>query len=283
MDDADCDVIALSTQEATRVPFSLYNTRLLDLQTEGGSRAFLDLDSGPAIRAALLQGPDLGLTADRERALLLSKEEQIAKLLCEWVSRLNVDRSAGAPKLYKPAVLTAVIDAIEADEITDHRIHFQTVLPRFLAKMDSLGIPAGKEQAVQAFCNLTRDLLWGLAHFDLTRLVDFDNVSSGTCAERVSHAAFKEPFGWLLRNAAAWWPRTTRSTTPIHFWWVNQGSADEKERALGTIWCPQIDKAGKSQPLDKRVKSPKGRHHLPLCEGRNSSGLHRVCRCGGRK
>lgn len=31
------------------------------------------------------------------------------------------------------------------------------------------------------------------------------------------------------------------------FWWVNQGGSFDKERPNGTIWCPQVDKAGNPQ------------------------------------
>jgi MoxR-like ATPase len=254
-----CMVARLSAQEPARVTFSFHDSRVQMLRDKGVPQAKDFLDNTVAVTATLLQSAEMALTPDRSALVALPDEATATELFCELAKVLNVDRSQGSPRLYKPALLSALIEAIAAGEIKDHRITFDVLLPRFLKIMHSIGDggAAGEDQAAMAFYHLTGDLFWCLSYRNADDRIESGSVSASSIRQRVSHAVLKEPFRWILNREANrervqqaikthWWPKK-KVTVNRQYWWVNQGSSFDKEHANSTIWCPQIDKAGKPQ------------------------------------
>jgi len=255
VNESGCEVARLSAKASERVTFSLHDDRVRTLQNEGGLKERTFLDNTVVIGVTLMQSPELGLTADRGLVRTLSTESEAVELLCELLDNLNVNRNEGKPKLYKPALIAAVVEAIGDGEIADHRIHFDVILPRFLAKMRSLDVECGPEQAAMAFYHLTGDLFWNLAYFDINNRCEGGSITPAEIRQKISHAVLKEPFRWILRKqtirqqvldalAAHWWPNKTMEATS--FWWVNQGQNFLLEKEAGVLWAPLLNKDQKT-------------------------------------
>lgn len=257
VDERGCDVARLSAQEPARVTFNLHASRIEALKEKRSPQHKSTLDHTVTVVATLLLSPQIALCSNRTEVVPLLDEEAAIAQFCDLVAHLNVDQSSGKPRLYKPIMLTVLIEAIAAGEIPDHRIPFSVLLPRFLAKASAVGIESSATQAAMAYFHLTGDLFWCLAYHDIDQRIDSNNLSPNMIEQRVSHAVLKEPYRWILRNpnarrrvhdaiAKAWFDDEELKVQP-RFWWVNQGGSFEKERANGTIWCPQIDKSGSPQ------------------------------------
>jgi|GEM_PF-5347756 len=257
VDEGGCEVARLTANEPDRVTFSLHDNRVQQLSEIGEPRHKSLLDKTVAIIATLLHSPEIALAADRVNVLAIPDEASALASFCDWVGRLNVNRNQGGPKLYKPAMLAALIEAIDSGEVPDHRIPFEALIPRFRHIISRVSTPVTADQAAMAFYHLTGDFYWNLAYHDINKRIESDFATISRIRELVSHAVLKEPFRWLLRKqgnrqrvlqaiAEAWWPERARKSSN-NVWWVNQGGSYEKERERGTIWCPQVDKAGKPQ------------------------------------
>jgi MoxR-like ATPase len=267
VDETGCDVARLSAQEPARVTYSLHASKVAALRLQQAPQPNTFLDNTVTIVSTLLQSPQLALTADRTGVTLLADEAAALDLFCEILGRLNANKSEGEPKLYKPAMIAAVVDAIEAGKITDHRIELEVVLPFFLARMQLLGQAVKPDQAAMPFFHLTGDLFWNLAYRNVHDRIE-GAPTAAAIAKKMTHAVLKEPFGWLLRKhanrkrvlevlAAAWWPEGNKLMRQPSVWWVNQGASYARERERGTIWCPQIDGGGNQRHFYTNVSCVK--------------------------
>ena len=164
VDDAKCEVDRLTATDSASCTVSGFLSKLAELRSQGGRLPFSPWVSTVAIRTSYLQSPRLALSANRETVVEVTNDDAGTDLLCEYIDKLSVDRSSGAPKLYKPAMLACVVEALESEELSENRVPFDWALPRFLAKMRDLGEEVEAQQAAYAFVYLTSDLLWMLCY-----------------------------------------------------------------------------------------------------------------------
>ena len=98
---------------------------------------------------------------------MVSRSVLALDALLEIVTSLSVDQSGGVERLYKPAVIAAVLGGIGQSELTENRISFDWVAPRALQKLAASGVEASEQQIAYAFYHLTSDHFWMLAFKDL--------------------------------------------------------------------------------------------------------------------
>jgi len=255
-----CEVHRVDASEPETCTLAWYEDRVRQMRDLGGSMRLNDVDGTVAKRITFLQSARFGLSPDRRQVLELADPRKALENFCAVVRGLDVDRSSGTPKLYKPILVAIVIEGIEAGALSSNRVSFDWAVPRFLERAKTLGVEATVEQAAMAFYHLTGDQFWLLCYVNLSELVDGDTLSPGTIRQRVSHAIIKDTYWRLLqvppyrRRALRalkeqWWPSVEpplAGTPPgtSGFWWVNQGRTYDQERKLGLIWAPQRNEQG---------------------------------------
>ncbi|MFM8218327.1 MAG: hypothetical protein ACKOJF_05330, partial [Planctomycetaceae bacterium] len=131
-----------------------------------------------------------------------------------------------SPELYKPAVVSVVLDGIDRGELQENRITFDWVVPRFIEQMRKLGREVTENQAAEGFARLANDDFWLLGYRDPPTADLTGRVSPRQVRTRITHAALKEPYWQALANrhqrrrvraalARRWWPETlTRPVRP---------------------------------------------------------------------
>lgn len=218
-----------------------------------------DVDGTVAKRITFVQSARFGLSPDKRRVLELAEPGKALENFCAVVRGLDVNRSSGTPKLYKPILLAVVVEGIEAGALASNHITFDWAVPRFVERAAVLGVEATAEQAAMAFYHLTSDQFWLLCYVDLSKLVESGTVSPGALRERVSHAIVKDAYWRVLQVPTfrsrvlralkeQWWPTGDMSRVETRlasgFWWVNQGRTYDQERKLGLIWAPRRNEQG---------------------------------------
>jgi 5-methylcytosine-specific restriction enzyme B len=226
VDGSGCEVGRIDANEPARVSVSTYETCLQKIRENGGSYAFNQLVDTVAVRTTVLQGLPFCLTSDKQTILDLSEHENAVAAFCELIQNLRVDVTHGQPRLYKPAMLASVIDALESGELAQNRIEFDWILKRFAEKMETLGIEVGPEQAAMPFFHLTGDLFWMLCYKNTSNILESGKARPSTIRERVSHAIIKDTFWSVLENPESreralkaleekWWSgRTSKLVSP---------------------------------------------------------------------
>lgn len=291
VDESGCEVERLTADESARCTFGIYAKRVEEHESVGEQIAVSELDGTAAIRTTLLQGPDFAVLPNHKTIVCLSDESEAVKAFCRLIECLNVDESGGKPKLYKPAILSCIFEAIDRGELVDNRIEFDWLLPRFHKKMAQWGVEAGDQQAAVAFYRLTNDLFWLIAYKDRNDRLEGSSISPTQIRKKASYALLKEPFWWVCRKQAnrlqfidciqrRWLPE--RAKGPVRCWWVNQGKTFDAEHLEGIVWAPQTDKRG-STPFHwenvSRVKT--GDLIFNYCKGQIKAVS--VCNSDGRE
>ncbi len=211
VDDRGCSVRRLDAQAPARVTASAYQAKLTTLKTMGGESTRQDLDYTVAIATCYLQMPELGLKSDGKTVILFENNQQRAE------NFISLVESMVTVTIYKPVILSLVIEAIRDGELTDNRITFDWLLPRFIARMREHGKEVGEQQLVEGFGQLANDLFWMLAHRNTNELLDVSEPTPAKIRERVSHARLQEAYWQMLLdddcservlNAIKnkWWP-----------------------------------------------------------------------------
>jgi MoxR-like ATPase len=237
VDDSGCDVDRLTANEPARCTMTHFLDALRDLRAKGGRAVFAEFANTVAIRTTFLQSPRLAFSADRAQVVEVADDATATHLLGEYVTALRVDRSTGSEKLFKPAMLACVIDGIETAALTDNRITFDWVLPRFVEKMKQLGEVVTPRQAAYPFVHLTSDLLWMLCYQHPGEAVGLkEDPSPASIRQAVRYAILKDPF-WsalqvkanrdevLRRLGERWWPLGAPERYFILYQRVEQDSA----------------------------------------------------------
>jgi hypothetical protein len=219
IDDAGCIVDRLTATEPARCTFGQFESLRERIAARGGRHPFTsELEPTVAIRTTVAQAPELALSPDGSEILLLEGRAQVADLLMRYIEDLQVDRSGGAPKMYKPALLACVLEAIGLGELRENRIAFDWIEPRFRARMKELGQDVSAQQAAYPFFHLTRDLLWMLCYrepTDAPRLAS--DVSPTTIKSSVRHAILKDTFWDAMQDSAQ---RERVLNHLAHVWWA---------------------------------------------------------------
>lgn len=81
----------------------------------------------------------------------------------EMIRKLRVDRENGIPKLYKPAVLLSIVDAVESGQLKENRIDFQWLVPNFVKTLARFGKIGEERQCAAAFFHLQSEPFWSLS------------------------------------------------------------------------------------------------------------------------
>ncbi|MFA9476944.1 MrcB family domain-containing protein [Phycisphaerales bacterium AB-hyl4] len=222
--DDKCTIRRLSTAEPTEDVCTAKVVRgaIKRLQAAGGSMPVGDLaeqlNRSRAVMAAILQAPCAGLTADRASARLINNPDDAASLLRDYLGSLRVDRSTGAPKLYKPAMVDVVLAGIESGEVTHNRIDFDWLAGRFRERMAEFGQTVTDTQAAMVAFHLSSEPFWLLSYQQGAEII---TTSTGLSADgfrsRIRQISIRQPFWETLQAPSrlgairnhlqqTWWP-----------------------------------------------------------------------------
>ncbi|MBL8811600.1 MAG: DUF3578 domain-containing protein [Planctomycetaceae bacterium] len=195
VDDSGCIVRRLRG-EAEKVTFSGYETKK-DLVKQAGRIAKRgQLDNTVARHMCYVQSPELGLSADNQEVAYLGDSATAADHFIALIEALS------SPKLYKPAILLAVLDGIETGELDTNCISFDWLLTRFHARLQRIGLEVGEQQLAEGFERLANDLFWMLAYHDISAIDPPSKPSAKRIRETVAYAVIKEPYWASLQNPA---------------------------------------------------------------------------------
>ncbi|MCR9291891.1 MAG: DUF3578 domain-containing protein [bacterium] len=228
VDERGCMVQRLDSESPARVTASAFQSKLAWLREQGGKAKREELDNTTAVQVCYLQMPDLGLKADRRTAISFPDDDLRAENFIPLV------HSIGTVTLYKPVILTLVIEAIREGELVDNRIEFDWLLPRFIERMREHGKEVGEQQLAEGFGRLASDLFWMLAHHDTNQLIDVSAPTAGKIRERVSHARLQEAYWQMLQDADLskrvlkaiknkWWPESAVVNEMPNYWIIAPG------------------------------------------------------------
>ena len=191
----------LSSNQDQPCSYSSLQKKLTQIQNAGGSLLSTDVSGTTATRMALVQSTELGLAADYQTIVDLSKDDVALEHFQQCLTTLRVNSSGDERKLYKPVVLWCVIDAVRSGELTENCIMFDWLEPRFLQKLKELNVSASATNLAETFFHLTNDLLWMLAYDD-TALFLTETPTVSLLKERVRHAILNDSYWRLLSSEA---------------------------------------------------------------------------------
>lgn len=171
--------------------------------TEVREAGSLPLDDVPGNRvqgATIAQSRSIGLSTDRRHLLDIRDDQAALTFFAEHIRSLRVDRAGGVPKPYKPVILDVVFRAIVNGALTENRIAFDWLLPRFERRMEELGFEGDASKAAYAYANLAGDVIWLLAYRPDASVLDTSSPSPAQVQDRISHAQLKDRLWSLLRD-----------------------------------------------------------------------------------
>lgn len=197
--DDGCDILRLDGGESTRCTATGFQSKLLLLREKKGAAPFdPTFNSTSAIRAGYLQAPCFALSRDRGDIQLISKRSQALEVFCDYCRNLRVDKSSGAEKKYKPAMVAAVLEAIVAGELNENRIEFDAILPRFHEKINAWKLQSDDVNAAYAFYHLSSEPFWVLSYPLVdSRPMPVDTsagLSPATLRANIKFASLKDTF-----------------------------------------------------------------------------------------
>jgi hypothetical protein len=190
-----CQVQRLDASESERVTVSGYESKIAWLRKERGRAERNQLEGTVARQMCYLQSAELGLADQRKTVVLI---DELVAASQNLVGLINEVQSHQA---YKPMILAIVIQAIDEGELTENRVSFDWLLPRFVAKFGKLGQDVRDQQLAQGFGRLASDYFWLLAHKEATEPLAIEDPTPSQIRQRVTHAAFKEPFWQALQDS----------------------------------------------------------------------------------
>jgi len=180
--------------------------------------------------AAITQCPELAIDIERKFVVDIRDEAAAIRLLAAYVVSLRVDKSQGSPKLFKPALVAAVIDGIADGTLTSNRLEYGALVGRTQARLKQLGLDASRQQIVYGFFHLASEPFWLLAYRNPDQPISSsDGLSESKLQECVTHATLKEPFWTLLQEPAN---RQQIQSTLATKWWPERVSAERVSERL---------------------------------------------------
>jgi hypothetical protein len=196
-DEDGVSVEQLDGNEAKRVTFAHAERLLKRVQ---GTRAldFASLEDTSAVRNTVVQAESFALTADRKTIRFLPEQDARLQNFLEVLEKLKM-----ANPLYKPAMLLCVVDAIDSGDLTENRITFDWVAPRFIAKIKSIGVDVGEQQAAQPFYHLSGDLFWMHSVRNFRDLMQDGGDGPSAARNRIRYALIKDTYWNLLQDPAS--------------------------------------------------------------------------------
>lgn len=257
VDEGGADVARLSASEPARVTASGFARAVRRVLQNGGRFPAVQLDGTAAVRNAYYQSPELALDPSGDVVALVTPEDA-ADLLVAHLDALRVDRSGGTPKPYQPAVLACVLEAIETGELTENRIPYGWLEPRFLEFLGARGVDATSTQAAYGYFYLSRKPFWLLAYASPSAeaVAALDPPSRAKLERTVTHARLGAPF-WASLQDAELRPRVREA---LEAWWSSgDGVAIDREllaRVVERTIRPAIVEGGRLAE-----GAPEGYHH----------------------
>ncbi len=195
VDDTGCEVQRLDANESERVTLTGYESRLAWLRENFGTGDRAELDGTVARHMTYLQSAQLGLAEQRRKVVLLDTPEKTSKNFVELLEEMS------SPQLYKPMIVALVVSAIAKGELTENRISFDWLLPRFIEKFKESNREVSDQQLAEGFGRLAGDFFWLLAHSEVTQPLSIDQPTPTQIRQRVQHAVLKEPYWQSLQSS----------------------------------------------------------------------------------
>lgn len=190
-------VARLDANEPQRVTFAQAE-KLVQRVKDAGGFEFTALDNTSAVRNTVLQAETLALTADRKTIHYLADKTTCLQNFLQVLDALNM-----ANPLYKPAMLLCVLDGIEEGDLSNNRITFDWVAPRFIARLGTLGKIVTEREAAQPFYHLSGDLFWMHAVQNLKDLMQAGGDGPNAARQKIKYALFKDTYWNLLQDPAS--------------------------------------------------------------------------------
>lgn len=189
----------LSADESVRCIFDVVGKKLELVRENGGHLPFLQFDGTTAVQMGYLQAAEFGTTVDRKEVLDLSIHSVAQEHFKALLRALNVSKPNQSVRLYKPIIIWCVLNAVNTGDISENRIQFDWLVPRFLAKAQELGLHATPQQVAEAFFHLSFESFWLLAYHDKRKYLNA-TPSATQIRDRIKHASFKETYWQLLSD-----------------------------------------------------------------------------------
>ena len=169
--------------------------------------------------------------------------------LCAHVRSMDT----GDGKLYKPAMLAAVLDAIDRGDLTANEIPFRPMVGPFQQALRAFGQDGGTTQAAYGFYHLSGEPFWELV-YTTPEGPAAKRRTGAQLDEHVRHARFADPYWAVLQQPdarahvraaldAAWGPGAGATPRPS-YWWVNHNQTYRQEIDGGYVWSPRTNKDG---------------------------------------
>ncbi len=195
-----CTVERLTANEPASVSLNVYKQSREAVKNTGGKYPFSDeFNSTAAVRTTLLQAVPFALTPDYKQIIDVAGTDKAVDIFISQIKELKVDVSSGKPKLYKPAMIACVIEGIERGELSDNKITFDWVMPKFIEKMELLGEDVTGQTAAMPFYHLTGELFWMLCYKDPQDRMHDGGEGPSAVREKVNHAIIKDTFWEMLQ------------------------------------------------------------------------------------
>jgi hypothetical protein len=195
VDDAGCQVQRLDANESERVTLTGYESRLAWLSENLGTGDRAELDGTVARQMTYLQSAELGLSEQRKKVVLLDVADKASRNLIELLEEMS------SPQLYKPMIVALVVHAIAKGELTENRISFDWLLPKFIEKFKESDREVTDQQLAEGFGRLAGDFFWLHAHLEVTQPLSIDQPTPTQIRQRVQHAVLKEPYWQALQSS----------------------------------------------------------------------------------
>ena len=193
----------IDANEPVKISPDTYREKFASLSEHNGSLPFSGFTNTVAVKNTLIQSRVLSLTADRQTVVDVTDIDHRLQIFCEILENLKVAKTQDGPRLYKPAMLACVLDAINQGQLTENKISFDFIAPRFIEKMAELGETVTETNAAQPFYHLTGDLIWFHAVHNIHDLMDGGKAGPAAARTKVKYALLKETYWELLQDWSA--------------------------------------------------------------------------------
>ncbi|MEZ4424967.1 MAG: hypothetical protein R3E98_16350 [Gemmatimonadota bacterium] len=164
-----------------------------------------DLPGSRIRKVAMAQAESLALTADGASIVVVDDADAALALLVAAVRELSVSKQGGEERIYKPAMLAAVLEGIHEGHVKNNRITFDAIVPQFLKRAGGSASAVSRQQAAYAFFHLASEPFWMLAYRDRAHATAPapGAVTPSYLMNSISHATLKGIFWNLLQKPEA--------------------------------------------------------------------------------
>lgn len=144
------------------------------------------------------------------------RNDNLLEKYLRYLKALRVDKEDGVPRVYKPATILAILEAMDDGELRENRIFYDWLLPHFIGTMKVLGKSGDDKQAAAAFFHLKGEPFWKLEPKQGENLPTRGEPAQ--IRKFVDHAHFSEEFWSILVDASN---REKIRETLMNHWFAN--------------------------------------------------------------